>query len=358
MKRIVADGHEVANHSWSHPQLTSMSEGSVREQLQKTHDAILAACGVTPKVMRPPYGAFTARQRAWANGEWGYKCILWDVDPLDWKVRNAEHVKNEILKQTVPGSIILSHDIHKTTIDAMPETLDGLLAKGFKFVTVSELIAMDARAAEAEGHAGTEDRRARQRKSGTGRYSRARGQAEALTGSALLGEAGETAAARDGVRHEHGDGHRADAAGDGGDGAALRGDFGEGDVADEPVAFRRGGIVHAVDADVDDDGAVASPSPRVTNSGRPMAAMRMSALRQTAARSRVREWATVTVASPPRPLFMRRSAIGLPTIMRAAEDDDIRAGGLDAAFDEQPLAAERGAGHEAVGVAERELARR
>jgi hypothetical protein len=68
---------------------------------------------------------------------------LWDVDPLDWKVRNAEHVKHEILKATVAGSIILSHDIHKTTVDAMPETLDGLLAKGFKFVTVSELIAMD-----------------------------------------------------------------------------------------------------------------------------------------------------------------------------------------------------------------------
>jgi len=143
VKRIVAEGHEVANHSWSHPQLSAMSESAVRDQIQKTHDAIIAACGVPPKTMRPPYGAFTARQRAWAHAEWGYKCILWDVDPLDWKVRSAEHVKNEILKQTVPGSIILAHDIHKSTIDAMPETLDGLLAKGFKFVTVSELLAMD-----------------------------------------------------------------------------------------------------------------------------------------------------------------------------------------------------------------------
>jgi len=143
VKRMVAEGHEVANHSWSHPQLSSMTEASVREQLQRTHDAIIAACGVAPKTMRPPFGAFTARQRAWSHGEWGYKCILWDVDPLDWKVRNAEHVKNEILKAAVPGSIILAHDIHKSTIDAMPETLDGLLAKGFKFATVSELLAMD-----------------------------------------------------------------------------------------------------------------------------------------------------------------------------------------------------------------------
>ncbi len=143
VKRMVAEGHEVANHSWSHPQLSSMTEASVREQLQRTHDAIIAACGVAPKTMRPPFGAFTARQRAWSHGEWGYKCILWDVDPLDWKVRNAEHVKNAILKAAVPGSIILAHDIHKSTIDAMPETLDGLLAKGFKFATVTELLAMD-----------------------------------------------------------------------------------------------------------------------------------------------------------------------------------------------------------------------
>ena len=143
MKRIVAEGHEVANHSWSHPLLSKMGEGSVTEQLQKTHDAIVNTTGVTPKIMRPPYGGFTATQRAWANAKWGYKIILWDVDPLDWKVRNAEHVKSEILHHTVAGSIVLSHDIHKSTVDAMPDTLDGLTGRGFKFVTVSELLAMD-----------------------------------------------------------------------------------------------------------------------------------------------------------------------------------------------------------------------
>jgi peptidoglycan/xylan/chitin deacetylase (PgdA/CDA1 family) len=147
MKRIAAEGHEIGNHSWSHPLLSKMGEGAVTEQLQKTHDAIINSTGVTPKLMRPPYGGFTANQRGWANAKWGYKCILWDVDPLDWKVRNAEHVKSQILHQTVAGSIILSHDIHKSTIDAMPDTLDGLAGRGFKFVTVSELIAMDKPAA-------------------------------------------------------------------------------------------------------------------------------------------------------------------------------------------------------------------
>jgi peptidoglycan/xylan/chitin deacetylase (PgdA/CDA1 family) len=143
LKRMVAEGHEVANHSWNHPQLNKMKEEAVRSQLQRTHDAIVAACGVKPVLMRPPYGAFTEPQQRWSFGEFGYKCILWDVDPLDWKVRNAAHVESEILKQTVAGSIVLSHDIHKTTIDAMPATLDALAAKGFKFVTVSELIEKD-----------------------------------------------------------------------------------------------------------------------------------------------------------------------------------------------------------------------
>jgi peptidoglycan/xylan/chitin deacetylase (PgdA/CDA1 family) len=143
MKRIVAEGHEVANHSWSHPLLTKMGEDAVTSQLQKTHDAIVETTGVTPKLLRPPYGGFSLNQRNWANKKWGYKIILWDVDPLDWKYRNAARVHSEIVKLTVPGSIVLSHDIHKSTVDAMPETLDALAAKGFKFVTVSELLAMD-----------------------------------------------------------------------------------------------------------------------------------------------------------------------------------------------------------------------
>jgi len=65
------------------------------------------------------------------------------VDPLDWKYRNSDRVERQILAGARPGAIILSHDIHATTVAAMPEVFDRLLAKGYKFVTVSELIAMD-----------------------------------------------------------------------------------------------------------------------------------------------------------------------------------------------------------------------
>ncbi len=143
LKRIVAEGHELANHSYTHPILASLGESGLRDQLEKTHQAVLKATGVTMKIMRPPYGALSEPQRRWTNTNFGYRIILWDVDPLDWKFRDASRVENEILGHVKAGSIVLSHDIHKTTVDAMPSTLDALTAKGFKFVTVSELLAMD-----------------------------------------------------------------------------------------------------------------------------------------------------------------------------------------------------------------------
>ncbi len=141
-KQIVAEGHEIASHSWNHPLLTKMNEAGVRDQLDRTHNIIKQTTGVMPTLMRPPYGGFTVNQRAWANAVWNYKIILWDVDSLDWKHRSPAKTEAIIMAETKKGSIILCHDIHKPTVDAMPATLDALLAKGFKFVTVGELLKM------------------------------------------------------------------------------------------------------------------------------------------------------------------------------------------------------------------------
>jgi peptidoglycan/xylan/chitin deacetylase (PgdA/CDA1 family) len=142
LQRAVREGHEIGSHSWSHPAFAKMSDAAVRRELQKTDDVIRAAIGSRPTLMRPPYGSITARQKQWIHAEFGYRIILWDVDPLDWKRPGALVVTNRIVRETRPGSIILSHDIHPGTIEAMPATFDQLQAKGFKFVTVSELIAM------------------------------------------------------------------------------------------------------------------------------------------------------------------------------------------------------------------------
>jgi peptidoglycan-N-acetylglucosamine deacetylase len=143
VRRILADGHEVGNHSWTHPQLSKLSDDRVTAEITQTQDAIKDASGFTPTLIRPPYGAITPRQREWIENRFGLNIILWSVDPLDWKRPGASVITQRILSQVRPGAIILSHDIHKQTVDAMPATLDGLIAKGYKFATVSQLIAMN-----------------------------------------------------------------------------------------------------------------------------------------------------------------------------------------------------------------------
>ncbi len=144
-RRIVAEGHEVGNHTWTHGKLTTMSDTKVRWELDKTRDAIVAASGVKPRTMRPPYGALSTRQRSMIFREYGYPTILWDVDPEDWKKPGTSVIRNRILTGTKNGSIILLHDLHKTSVDAVPSTIDALLRKGYKFVTVSQLIALKNR---------------------------------------------------------------------------------------------------------------------------------------------------------------------------------------------------------------------
>lgn len=142
LKRAAREGHEIANHTWTHPNLGKMGDEAIRRELQRTEDAITAATGARPTLMRPPYGSLSARQSGWIHDTYGYRIIIWDVDPLDWKRPGSRVVTSRIVTEARPGSIILAHDIHPATVEAMPATFDQLEAKGFKFVTVSELLAM------------------------------------------------------------------------------------------------------------------------------------------------------------------------------------------------------------------------
>jgi peptidoglycan/xylan/chitin deacetylase (PgdA/CDA1 family) len=143
MARIAAEGHEIANHSWSHPNCAKLGDGAVHSQISRTMEAIEATAKVKTDLFRPPYGSITARQRQWLTRELGLKIIMWSVDPLDWKNRNAATVESRLVEGAHPGAIMLAHDIHPSTVNAIPGTLDRLLAKGYRFATVSELLAMD-----------------------------------------------------------------------------------------------------------------------------------------------------------------------------------------------------------------------
>ena len=156
VRRTVAEGHEIGNHTYTHRLLSKASDSEICLDLTRCRDAIARASGVQPRTMRPPYGGFLQRQREMVYNEFGYPTILWSVDPLDWKRPGPSVVTSRILHSTTAGSIILSHDLHAPTVDAMPATLDGLLRNGFQFVTVSQLLAMKTEAATVQAAAKTE----------------------------------------------------------------------------------------------------------------------------------------------------------------------------------------------------------
>ena len=142
VRRAVAEGHEIGNHSYTHRLMSKLGDSEVRSEMARTADSVTRAAGVRMRTMRPPYGGLLQNQRQLVHREFGYPTILWSVDPLDWKRPGASVITSRILENTAPGGIVLAHDLHAQTVDAKPSTLDGLLRRGFQFVTVSQLIAM------------------------------------------------------------------------------------------------------------------------------------------------------------------------------------------------------------------------
>lgn len=150
VRRADADGHEIASHSYSHVNMNICGQAKVFSELDSTAAAIQKATGKTPTLLRPPYGNMKTDMRSKVNAKYGYHIVIWDVDPLDWRKPGAGVVAQRLVKGTRPGSILLAHDIHASTVDAMESTITSLKAQGYRFVTVSELISA-GKAASAAG---------------------------------------------------------------------------------------------------------------------------------------------------------------------------------------------------------------
>ena len=134
VQRMFQEGHQIGNHTWDHPNLTKMGDAQIREQLQLTDDLVTQIIGEPTPFLRPPYGAYDDRVLAAS----GLPIIFWSVDPLDWKDRDAETVASRIIDAPV-GAIILAHDIHKSTVAAVPAIIAALKSRGIHFVTVTKL---------------------------------------------------------------------------------------------------------------------------------------------------------------------------------------------------------------------------
>ena len=136
VRSIQARGHQLGNHSWSHPELPKLPVDQIASEVDRTNEAIRQATGVTPAILRPPYGAVNGavlEQR-------GMSSILWSVDTRDWADRNSDIVCSRAVAGARPGAIILMHDIHQTSVNAMPCILSALKQQGYSFVTVQGLL--------------------------------------------------------------------------------------------------------------------------------------------------------------------------------------------------------------------------
>ena len=136
VKRIKSEGHVVGNHSWSHPILSQLSLDEAKKQITDTEDVLTKVLGSSSKLMRPPYGAITDDIR----NSLDLSFIMWDVDSLDWKSKNEASILTEIQHQVANGSIVLMHDIHSPTVNALPRVIEYLKNQGYTFVTIPEML--------------------------------------------------------------------------------------------------------------------------------------------------------------------------------------------------------------------------
>ncbi|MET8049955.1 MULTISPECIES: polysaccharide deacetylase family protein [unclassified Streptosporangium] len=137
-KRMVAEGHDIGNHSYSHPHLRELSEDKIREELTKTQDIVKKSTGKYPTTIRPPYGEFDQRVAAIAT-EMGMPIVLWNGGSRDWATKNEKAIYDEVLKNAKRDGVILMHDWVEQTVKVMPKLLTALQKQGYHMVAVSSL---------------------------------------------------------------------------------------------------------------------------------------------------------------------------------------------------------------------------
>ena len=138
VKEIVARGHEIGNHSTSHPQMSKLNETQIAKELNTQADNVLAIAGVRPVLFRPPYGDYNNRVITTARAQ-GFVPIQWSVDSLDWKNRGAQEIINRATK-VKSGDIVLFHNDSQYILDALPAVLKYYAENGYSVVPISEIL--------------------------------------------------------------------------------------------------------------------------------------------------------------------------------------------------------------------------
>lgn len=150
VKALAAAGHEVCNHSDTHPHMPKLSQADMQKQIVSCNEKIKSVTGVSPLLFRPPYGDYS-NAVVKTVGDLGMYPIQWDVDSLDWKDPTPQQIIDRVTSKVKPGSIVLFHNGAKNTPAALPTVLKTLQSQGYSIVPVSQLIFRDNYTIDAAG---------------------------------------------------------------------------------------------------------------------------------------------------------------------------------------------------------------
>jgi peptidoglycan/xylan/chitin deacetylase (PgdA/CDA1 family) len=139
LDRMIADGHEVGNHTWDHRRLTAVDPEKARREVRNVRTFVYERTGFTPQLVRPPGGTYDTRVLEMCRDE-GFKVCLWTANAGDWKRMHTDEIADKVLEQVHPGSIVLMHDEFMQTPSALPKIIHGLRDRGYRFVTASEML--------------------------------------------------------------------------------------------------------------------------------------------------------------------------------------------------------------------------
>lgn len=139
VQELVSRGHEIGNHSATHPHMAQLSAAQIREELRKCSDLVKSITGKPTTLFRPPYGEYNDTVVKVSREE-GYECVQWNVDSLDWKNLGTENMVKQCTKSVNPGDIVLFHNDSKYILEALPRILEYYTQAGYKIIPVSQLL--------------------------------------------------------------------------------------------------------------------------------------------------------------------------------------------------------------------------
>lgn len=159
VSEVARRGHEIGNHSWSHPNFLTLTDQELQSEVKKTQDCLGEILGTAPKLLRPPFGLMTAHQQALCKQWCGCDTVRWNLDTQDWKRPGIDSICSAIIGAQRSGQVLLLHDTHAQTVAGVAQALASMVEPERQFVTVSKLRAIFTDSSELDAMINSQERK-------------------------------------------------------------------------------------------------------------------------------------------------------------------------------------------------------